>query len=210
MTPSYCRLFLATPERFDLSEMQTVLQAAIAAGDIASLLIRHEDADKQKQAAQGLTKMAQDAGIAVLIDNDAGLALSCRADGVQVDGFAEDYQAAREMLGAEAIVGVFCGTNRHSAMSLAESGADYVAFSQEAVAGENEPIGHWWARVFEVPCVVQVEELDASRNSVAGLAVANQVDFICPPATMWTSETQAGDTVRQFNSMIREIPIETS
>ena len=69
-TSSYCRLFLATPDCFDPADLKELLAAAISGGDIASLLIRHQDADKLREAAMAVTQMAQAAGIAVLIEND--------------------------------------------------------------------------------------------------------------------------------------------
>ncbi len=202
---AYCRLFLATPNCFDLTELQVALAAAISGGDIASLLIRHEDADKLKEAAMAVTEMAQEAGIAVLIENDIDIAVACGADGVQVDGVVQTYQNARGKLGDDKVVGAFCRSDRHSAMSAGEAGADYVAFLNDTVAGEKEPVAHWWARVFEVPCVlIEPLELEPAR-----VAVANRVDFICPPQAMWADEQSAAETVRLFNAMIEDTQIET-
>jgi len=204
MPQSYCRLFLATPECFDVNGLQTVLEAAISAGDIACLLIRHEDDDKLRQAAKILTPIAQRAGIAVLIDQDDDLALTCGADGVQVDGGMQNYLDAREKIGADSIVGVFCGSDRHKAMSMGEAGADYVAFTNVPLEGEKETIAHWWARVFEVPCVlIEPLELDEARG-----AAAKRIDFIRPPDAMWANEISAQETVQRFNAMIRDTKIE--
>jgi len=205
ITPSYCRLFLATPDCFDPVDLKDLLAAAISGGDIASLLIRHQDASKLREAAIAVTKIAQAAGIAVLIENDIETAKTCAADGVQLDGDGPDFHETRELLGSDKIIGVFCGAERHSAMSVGEAGADYVAFDNTAVAGENEPIAHWWARVFEVPCVM-IEPLAMEQ---AIIAVANKIDFICPPHSMWASKQAASETVRGYNAMIKETPIET-
>ncbi|VAV91531.1 Thiamin-phosphate pyrophosphorylase [hydrothermal vent metagenome] len=204
-TSSYCRLFLATPDCFDPADLKELLAAAISGGDIASLLIRHQDADKLREAAMAVTQMAQAAGIAVLIENDVETAKICGADGVQLDGAGPNLHEAREQLGSDKIIGVFCGNERHSAMAAGEAGADYVAFDNAAADGESEPIAHWWARVFEVPCVV-IEPL-AMEQASAG--VASRVDFICPPHSMWANKQAASETVRGYNAMIKETPIET-
>jgi len=224
MPQSYCRLFLATPQCFDLPDLQRALAGAISGGDIACLLIGHEDADKLKEAAMALTAMAQQAGIAVLIDEDIDVALACGADGVQVAGSIQGYVEGREKLGADKIVGVFCGYDRHLAMSLGEAGADYVAFENALLveestgadldtddkagekAVENEKIANWWARVFEVPCVL-LEPLDIKQ---ARDAAARRIDFICPPQEMWTDEKTAQQTVQLFNAMIEDTQIETN
>jgi len=235
MSSSYCRLFLATPDWFDGADLQRVVAAAISGGDIACLLIRHKDTDQLKKAAMAITGMAQEAGIAVLIDKNVDIAVACGGDGVQVDGltqpYEQAYEQARAKLGDDKIIGVYCGSDRHSAMSLGEAGADYVAFSNTPFMGDplvgaplvddplvggpfagtppegkKEPIAHWWARVFEVPCVV-VEPLEPQQ---AKEAIAGKVDFICPPETMWASEQAAQETVRLFNTMIKDTQIETN
>lgn len=205
-TQAYCRLFLATSDCFDRYEMETALKAAIAAGDIACLLLRHMDSDVLKDTALAVTKLAQDAGIAVLIEENIELALSCNADGVQVFGDISGYENARTKLGDDKIVGVYCNTDRHSAMSLGEKGADYVAFSNDAVAGENEPVAHWWARVFEVPCVV-LDPVDLTKASVL---ISNKIDFIVPDGNMWSSAQNAKEAIVSYNKLIEETQIETN
>jgi len=205
MSQSYCRLFLATPDCFDLPKLQHMLGAAISGGDIACLLIRQTDTGKLKEAAMALTGMAQQAGIAVVIDTDVEIALACGADGVQVAGDVHSYVDAREKIGADKIVGVYCGSDRHAAMSMGEAGADYVAFSNEAADGDLEPEAHWWARLFEVPCVVSEPlEIEQARE-----AAAKRIDFIRPSKAMWTDDKAAEETVRLYNAMIRDTQIET-
>ncbi|HFC04985.1 MAG TPA: hypothetical protein ENJ55_04700 [Rhizobiales bacterium] len=201
---SYCRLFLATPVRFEPARLVDTLAAAISGGDIASLLIRHENTRLLEKTAMTVTKMAQDAGIAVLIENDVETARACGADGVQLNDAGPQYHDAIEQLGSDKIIGVYCASQRHKAMAMGEAGADYVAFDNQAADGDNEPVALWWARVFEVPCVVfEPLEMDQAR-----IAVAGKVDFICPPETMWESPDNARQTVRGYNAMIRETKIE--
>ncbi len=194
--PAYCRLFLATPLGFNLPDLQEVLAGAIAGGDIASLLIRQEP--QHRDIAMAVTKMAQDAGIAVLIENDMEIALACKADGVEIDGVMVTYAAAREKLGDDMIIGVACGANRHGAMSAGEAGADYVTFDAEDEA-------RWWSKVFEIPCVFSKPLVLADAVHM----VSDKVDFITPAETMWDNAEVASKTVQQFNQMIGEIQIET-
>ena len=69
--------------------------------------------------------------MAALIADDARLARTLRADGVHL-GVGKDlagaYEEARSILGQRGIVGVDAGISRHDAMTLAEAGADYIAF----------------------------------------------------------------------------------
>jgi thiamine-phosphate pyrophosphorylase len=208
MTKSYCRLFLATPLQFKLPDIEACLIAAISAGDIASLLIRHEDEAKRNFAANRLTKIAQKADIAVLIENDPHLARACNADGVQVPASLEHFSGARQIIGPDPIIGVDARNNRHNAMALAEAGADYVALDYAPAQGDaqGEPVPNWWARVFEVPCVAATP-LDIGT---AKTAVAAGVDFITPDPEMWHNEQQAGAAICNYNAMIKDTKIETS
>ena len=69
--------------------------------------------------------------MAALIADDAQLARTLRADGVHLGITKEPagaYAEARSILGPRGIVGVDPGISRHDAMTLAEDGADYLAF----------------------------------------------------------------------------------
>ena len=69
---AYCRLFLATPTCFDVDEMVLMVESALDAGDVASLLIGHENTDELLKAAKLLTPIAQQKDVAVLIEGDCG------------------------------------------------------------------------------------------------------------------------------------------
>ena len=108
------------------------LAAALSAAEIASLLIAPPPGGTlDAAAARPLVEAAQRQGVAALIADDARLARTLRADGVHL-GIAKDpagaYAEARSILGQGGIVGVDPGISRHDAMTLAEDGADYIAF----------------------------------------------------------------------------------
>jgi thiamine-phosphate pyrophosphorylase len=162
----------AAPER---------LSAALAAVDLASVLIVASGETRlEVGGARPLVELAQRAGVAALVAGDAALARALEADGVHLGPGAESvaaYQAARGILGAGGIVGVDAGISRHDAMSLAEAGADYVAFGAPAHLNDREKgrarrdeLVAWWAEIFEVPCVtfdVEAPE-EAARLARAG------------------------------------------
>src|SRR5262249_41991165 len=82
-----------------------------------------------------LVEIAQRQGVAVLIADDARLARTVRADGVHL-GINSDlrsaYKEARSIMGLDGIVGADGGISRHDAMTVAEDGADYIAFGAPA------------------------------------------------------------------------------
>jgi thiamine-phosphate pyrophosphorylase len=161
------------------------LDAALSAADIASVLIvPAAGAALDAASARPLIEGAQKAGAAALIAGDAELARSLRADGVHVavaKDLAGAYQAARSVLGQRGIVGVDIGISRHDAMTLAEAGADYIAFGAPAhlkdrdkARGRRDELVAWWAEIFEAPCVA----FDVETPQEAEALSRSGADFI--------------------------------
>ena len=102
---------------------------------------------------------------------------------------ARSIRRVRAELGADAIVGAFCGASRHDGMTAAERGADYVAFGP---AGETS-LGHagragtdlfaWWAEMIEVPVVA---EGSLTVDDVARLAAS--ADWFALGEEVWRED----------------------
>src|SRR5947199_4058402 len=127
MHPDPCRLYLLTP-RLRLADLESFVPkfaAALAAGDVASVLARlAPDAEGDgKRSIARLMDIAAPANVALLVEHDARLAARAGADGVHVEtqGLAE----ALSSLKPERIVGVGGLRLRDDAMNAGEAGADY-------------------------------------------------------------------------------------
>jgi thiamine-phosphate pyrophosphorylase len=157
------RLYLVTPPLIaNLSDFARTLKAVIEAGDVACLQLRLKDvADADVlEAARALFPMAQDLGVACLINDRPDLARLAGADGVHVGQQDATIEFARKTIGKDGILGVTCHDSRHLAMEAAEGGADYVAFgaffdtaTKVPSSRANREILTWWQEVMEVPCV---------------------------------------------------------
>ncbi len=140
------------------------LTAVLDAGVVTSVLIRSASSGRLSAGeVKPLVELIQARNVAALIEGDAQLARTARADGVHLAHSADclaAYAAARAILGERFIVGADAGQSRHDAMSLAEAGADYVGFgitsplpsADDAPQSRDDLIG-WWASLFEIPCV---------------------------------------------------------
>lgn len=175
------RLYVVTVAGTDPQHVAALLDAAGAA---TMLITAGADGLPAAAAARPLVELAQGKDVAALIEGDAQLARTLRADGVHLpwsNDVVAPFSEAREILGTRYIVGVDVGRSRHDAMTLAEEGADYIAFGipphvedrATATARRLELIA-WWGEIFEVPCVAF--DVDSGADAVA-LAAAG-ADFI--------------------------------
>ena len=176
------RLYVVAVAGTDPQQVAGLLDAAGA----ATMLITPgaEGAALTATTARPLVELAQSKGVAALIEADAQLARTLRADGVHLpwcNDVAAKFSEAREILGTRYIVGIDVGRSRHDAMTLAEEGADYIAFGipphvedrATATARRLELIA-WWGEIFEIPCVAF--DVDNGADAVA-LAAAG-ADFV--------------------------------
>jgi len=189
------RLYLVTPPVADASAFAGALAAALAAGDVAAVLLRLAPGDERSliNRAKALCPAVQDAGAALLLDGHADLVARAGADGAHLTGI-EAVTEATERLKPERIAGAGGLNSRHDAMVAAEAGADYVMFGEPAASGVRPSFAAveervaWWAEVFEVPCVGYAAALDEVKPLVAAGA-----DFIALGDWLWR-EPGAGVT----------------
>ena len=125
---------------------------------------------------------AQRQTVAILIENDAGLAQKLDADGMHLRSADDQLSRLRGSLGENKSIGVSCKLSRHEAMTMAEAGADYIAFGDPALPGKRDldavaEMIDWWNALFEVPCVAWLCETDSLGD--AQKLVQAGADFLC-------------------------------
>jgi len=197
------RLYLMTPPVSDTQVFSGLLAAAMAAGDVAAVLLRLAEADERTQInhAKALAAIVQGKDAALLLDGHAELVARAGADGVHAIGI-DAFSDAIAQLKPERIVGVGGLTTRHDAMTAAENGADYIMFGEPDTAGERpsfEAIEEriaWWAEVFEAPCIA----FAASMDEVAPLVKAG-ADFIALGDWLWRDPQAAATVARAAEQM---------
>ena len=181
------RLYLVTPRLADVTAFSAPLDAALAAGDVAAVLLRLAEADERTLINRAKTLGADRAGadVALLLDGHAGLVARAGADGAHLTGIAA-FSAAIEHLKPDCIAGVGGLETRHDAMTAAELGADYVMFGEPDAAGLRPAFAAieervaWWAEVFEAPCV----GFAGTVEEVAPLVKAG-ADFVALGDWLW-------------------------
>jgi len=155
------RLYLITPPLASADEFAPRLSQALAAGDVACVLLRFASADEggRKKIAKVLAPVIHAADGAALALDDAQLAARAGLDGAHVTGVGEAFTEALDSLKPERIVGVGSLADRDAAMSAGETDVDYLLFGA-LDAEDNDPAASWWAEVFNVPCIGVAHALD--------------------------------------------------
>jgi len=202
------RLYLVTPAIDDAAAFAPVLSEALAAGDVAAVLLRLAEADERTRInrAKQLGALVQNAGAAVLLDGDVDLVARAGADGAHLRGI-DAFTDALPRLKPDRIAGGGNLDSRHDAMIAAEAGADYLMFGDPdaGVAHSERPDlaatverVAWWAEVFEAPCVAWV----ASIDEIAPLVAAG-ADFIALGDWIWREPQRTAAIVAQAAPHLR-------
>ncbi len=187
------RLYLFTPPltASALDAFAPRLAAALAGGDVASVLARAAKGADLKPIVSRLREIVAAGDTALLIEGDPRLAARLDADGVHVEG-PEAVAEGLASLKGERIVGAGGLLLRDDAMTAAEAGADYVMFGEPGPDGEAPPLSEtvervsWWAEIFEAPCVAYAAQLE----DVAPLAAAG-ADFVALGGAVWDAADPA-------------------
>ena len=201
-----CRLYLITPPKLEPRAFADVLKRTLGAGDVASLQLRLKDVPDEEiaRAADVLMFVAQQAGVAFILNDRPDLASKIGCDGVHIGQEDASYAEARAILGKDKIVGVTCHASRHLAIEAAEAGADYVAFgaffptaTKEAKAHADVELLKWWSELMVVPCV-----------AIGGITVANAkplveagADFLAVSSGVWDHPGGPEAAVKAFNAL---------
>ena len=185
------QITLITPPAFDPETFADRIGRVLDGTEIACLRLSlgTRDEDILMRAADAAREAGHARDVAVVIDNHLILAERLGLDGVHLTDGSRQVRSARKDLGADAIVGAFCGASRHDGMTAGEAGADYVAFGPIGATalgdGSQAPFDlfEWWSEVIEVPVIAEgalTAELVARFGPVT--------DFFAVGEEIWSEE----------------------
>jgi thiamine-phosphate pyrophosphorylase len=201
------RLYLITPPALEPAAFADRLAQALDAGDVAAVQLRLKEADDGaiSRAAEVLRPIAQQRGVAFLMNDRPDLALTTGCDGVHVGQQDATYARARQLLGPDRIVGVTCHASRHLAIEAADAGADYVAFgaffASSTKTGKHRAdpeILRWCSEVMTVPCIA----IGGITPENCAPLVAAGADFLAVISAVWDHPQGPGGGVKAFLAAI--------
>ena len=206
------RLYLATPDVDDPSQLVAGLPGLLAAADVAAVLVRLKPTDQRTMISRvkALAPAIQASGAAVLLEGHVELVARAGADGAHLTGIAA-MEDALPSLKPDRIAGVGGLATRHDSMAAGELGADYVLFGEPDARAQRPSVEaiaerlQWWAELFEPPCV----GFAVSRDEAAEFAAAG-ADFILVGDFIWADPRGAEAALIEVEQAIRQAHAATS
>lgn len=206
------RLVLVVPspasEGHTSETLLATLDKALAAGDIASVILDNAKADEasfQAFAALAVAKV-QSSGAAAIILNDTRTAGRVSADGVHIEGSRADIADAVERYTPKMIVGTGNVKERHTALEVGELQPDYMFFgkigadSKAEAHPRNLSLAEWWAAMVEIPAIVQA----GSKIDDLAACFATRAEFIALGAAVFSAD-QPEQVVADANRLLDEM-----
>jgi len=185
------QLYLVTPRSADPEVLARSLGEALLQHALACVRIDLGDAPEAewRNAVNHLMPVTHAHEDALVIAEHHRLVGPLGLDGVHLGASRTPVREVRKALGPDRIIGAFGGTSKHTGMTLAEAGADYVSFGPVGDTGAlgdgklaSDEIFQWWAEMIETPVVAEggVGPVEAAR-------LAPFADFIVPDPSVWSA-----------------------
>ncbi len=193
----HARIYLATPTSLVLETFKPQLEQVLDGTPVACLRIcaSTEDASELGRICDQIREICHGYDLAVVIDRHFRMVEKHGLDGVHLLDGAKQVREARKLLGPDAIVGAYCEASKHSGITAAEIGVDYISFGPvgdmgELGAGERATPGlfRWWSEMIEVPVVAE-GGLDAATLET----IRDDVDFVTFGSEIWLADQPAAE-----------------
>src|SRR5690606_3215418 len=101
-------LYLLTPDERDTGRLVARVEAVLREACLLQYRNKAADAALRRRQVEALLPVCRRAGVPLVVNDDAGLALHAGADGVHLGEHDGNVRDARRLLGPGAIIGVSC------------------------------------------------------------------------------------------------------
>ena len=182
------QIYLITPPTFEIETFPQILARVLDSHPVACLrlALASRDEDTILRSADALREIAHARDIPIVIADHVLMVERLGLDGVHLSDTTKPLRKLRKDMGADAIIGSFCGTSQHDGINAGEAGADYVSFGPvgQTALGDGQVAPHdlfeWWSSMIELPVVA---EGALNRDLIAGLAPV--ADFFALGDEIW-------------------------
>ncbi|MBO6717549.1 MAG: thiamine phosphate synthase [Rhizobiaceae bacterium] len=204
--PNRCRLVLIWPDNGAPDDAAARLSAALAGGDVASLILPQYGLgeDAFQALCEKLVPVAQQAGVAAVVAGDTRIAGRLKADGVHVDGGPAALADVIDRFASRMMVGAGGAKSRDDALNLGECQPDYLFFGRFGFDNKPEPhprnlsLASWWAEMVSIPCVV----LGGSDTDSIAAVAATGAEFVALSAAVFGEGRDPAEEVARANALL--------
>ena len=210
MTAAGSRLYIITPETFELNPFADSLGQALDAGDVAAVQLRLKNApdDVWKRAIDVLRPVCQSRRVEFLLNDRADLVAASGCDGAHVGQEDMPAREARSLMGPSRTLGVTCKSSQDLADRAVRDGASYVAFgaffpstSKQVTNLADPEVLRRWAQRSKVPSC-----------AIGGITAANLAPLVRAGASLlaiiggvWGYPDGPAAGVRAINAAIKTV-----
>lgn len=204
------RLVLVTTLLPDGEAGAATLRAALAGGDVASVIIDPAGRDEAafQDFAEALVPLIQAYDAAAIVADDSRCAGRTKADGLHLT--KGDLAALSDAMGRHApklIVGASGFATRHEALEAGERLPDYLFFGRlgddgdaKAAPGDLD-MAQWWSEIVEVPCIVMGgRDIEACAE-----AAGTGAEFVALSAAVFADPAKAAAMVARANAIFDQV-----
>ena len=208
MTSAGSRLYIITPETFELHPFADSLGQALDAGDVAAVQLRLKNAPAEawKRAIDVLRPVCQSRRVEFLLNDRADLVAASGCDGAHVGQEDMPAREARSLMGPSRTLGVTCKSSQDLADRAVRDGASYVAFgaffpstSKQVTSLADPEVLRRWAQRSTVPSCA-IGGITADNLAPLVRAGANLLAII---GGVWGHPDGAAAGVRAINAAIK-------
>jgi thiamine-phosphate pyrophosphorylase len=202
---SRAQIYLVTPPILTLAPFADLLAGLLDRVEIACvrLALATASEDELTRAADALRAVCHARDVPLVVAEHYRLAARLGLDGAHLGDGPRRVRAAREALGANAIVGAHAGVSRHDGMTAAEIGADYVSFGPvaETALGDGAvapfELFDWWSEMIETPVVAEGALALDRAAEIAGVA-----DFVALGDEIWSHPDGPAAALSRYRSAL--------
>ena len=167
-------LYAVTPECASTAALVAGVDAAITGGAQAvQYRCKRVAPDGRLVQARSLAELCRARGVLFIVNDDAELAAAVGADGVHLGRDDGDPDVARLILGPATLVGVSCYDDIARARTMADRGADYLAFGSLYVSSIKPD-----ARRASLELVGRARSLGVRIVGIGGIDAENAAEVI--------------------------------
>ena len=203
-----CRLVLIAPPGESGPAFAARLEAALAGGDVASVILPVHDLDESayQKHLEACVAVAQAHDVAAIAVDDTRALGRVQADGLHVDSGPRDLADAVERFQERYIVGAGGADTRHRALELGEARPDYMFFGRFGFDTHPGPhkrniaLAEWWAGMIEIPCIV----MGGNALETLGEAAETGAEFVALSRAIFGEGTDPAEAVRQANRILAD------